>query len=335
MSIDNADITVVVQGPVQALPDRDMDEGITAQCLNSVRRYLPGAKIILSTWAAQQLEGLDYDELVISDDPGSNIDMYKPDGSPNRENTNRQIVSTVAGLKRVTTPYAMKLRTDNFLIGDQFKQLQQTFTRRHDEYRFLKQRVVTNNTFTRMYAKGMRVNFHACDFFYFGLTEDVLALWDLPHLPDYPLDKARLGKEQHASSPYFILDVTQKLWLAALQRFDPSIQLQHLNDSSPELTRTSDLCYANNLVVGEPEVIGLGLCSKFSGNKRANSLASRISYLTHHEWLRLYKRYCDPELQIANNLTKMLKLRLLRLIHLPGKWLEGRLRLAKYVAKNR
>jgi hypothetical protein len=66
--IDNRDITVVVQGPVQALPDRDQDEGITQLCLRSVRELLPGARIILSTWDQQDLDGLDYDELVINTD---------------------------------------------------------------------------------------------------------------------------------------------------------------------------------------------------------------------------------------------------------------------------
>ncbi len=101
--INNADISVVVQGPVQARDDRPMDEGITYRSLQSIRQYLPGAHIILSTWPDQNLQGLDYDELVICEDPGPNIYRYLADGTPGKLNNNRQIVSSREGLKRVKT----------------------------------------------------------------------------------------------------------------------------------------------------------------------------------------------------------------------------------------
>jgi len=177
--IDNAEITVVVQGPVQALPDRAQEEGITRRCLRSVREILPGSRIILSTWPGQDLSGLDYDELVISEDPGIVVIGYRADGSPQRQNWNRQIVSTRNGLRRVTTRYAMKLRSDNYLTGDEFRKLQTAYPARCTEYRILRERVVVNNTFTRLFAKGLPVAFHLCDFFYFGLASDVLDLWDV------------------------------------------------------------------------------------------------------------------------------------------------------------
>ncbi len=229
----------------------------------------------------------------------------------------------------------MKLRSDNFLVGDQFKTLQQQFSQRHPEYAFLKERVVVNNTFTREYAKGMPVVFHACDFFYFGLTEDLLVLWDLALFEDYQLDPDRLGKVQGLGSPYFPPDCTQKFWLAALQKFDPSIELQHLHEYSDRLKRISDICYANNLVVGEPETIGLGLNSKFADDERANRLSGRITYLSHLGWQRLYRSYCDPSMEIPSGTSDQFKQGLLRAILLPGKWIEGQWRLQKWISKNR
>ncbi len=333
--ISNENITVVVQGPVQARADRPMDEGITHRSLASVRTHLPGAKIILSTWPKQNLEGLDYDDLVICDDPGPNINRYLEDGTPAKVNNNRQIVSSVEGLKRVQTRYAMKLRSDNFLTSDQFKTLQQAFPARHPDYRFLQERVVVNNTFTREYAKGMRVLFHACDFFYFGLTEDVLALWNFPLYPDYPFDPALHGQQQYAGAPYFQLDCTQKLWLSALQQFDQTLQLQHMHHHSAALQRASDLCFANNLVVGAPEDIGLGLNSKFTGNERANRLKGRITYLSFKGWQRLYRRYCDNSHTIPENRADELRQWALRALYLTPQWLEGQWRLNKQLRKNR
>ncbi|GAA5216362.1 WavE lipopolysaccharide synthesis family protein [Corallincola platygyrae] len=335
MSIANQDITVVVQGPVQALPDRNMDEGITVRSLASIRKYLPGAHILLSTWEGQPTEGLDYDELLLNKDPGPNINRYRADGTADKTNNNRQLVSTLNGLKRVKTKYAMKLRSDNFLTSDAFKHLQQAFPKRASEYCFLKERVVVNNTFTRDYAKGLPVVFHACDFFYFGLTEDVLALWDIPWFDDLVYDESRKGQEQHDGFPCFMPDCTQRFWLKALQKFDPSIQIKHLHDYSPALKRISDLCYVNNLVIGEPEVIGLGLNTKFSGDERANRIGSLITYIHHLAWQRLYKKYCDPAHAIPGNLADIVRTKLLRLILLTPKRLEGALRLKKQQAKQR
>ncbi|WP_428753321.1 WavE lipopolysaccharide synthesis family protein [Vibrio cionasavignyae] len=46
------------------------NKGITNQCLNSIRKHLPGATINLSTWVKQPTKKLDYDPLIESDDPG-------------------------------------------------------------------------------------------------------------------------------------------------------------------------------------------------------------------------------------------------------------------------
>ena len=113
-------ISVVIHGPVQATPDRGMETGITEKAITSIREHLPGAHIILSTWPGQPTESLDIDELVISDDPGANIIAYDFDGTPLTENNNRQIVAVAAGLRKVKTPYAIKLRSDNYLLHSGF-----------------------------------------------------------------------------------------------------------------------------------------------------------------------------------------------------------------------
>jgi hypothetical protein len=121
----------------------------------------------------------------------------------------------------------------------------------------------------------------------------------------------------------------QRFWTKALQKFDPSIRITHLHDYSAALKRTSDLCYANNLVIVEPELLGLGLNTKFSGTERVNRIASKITYINHMAWQRLYRRYCDPNHVIPGNIGDWLQQKLLRGLLLPTKWLEGKLRLAK------
>ena len=55
------DISVVVQGAI--------DKKLTPICLKSIRKYLPGAEIILSTWEGSDVENLDFDTIVLNHDP--------------------------------------------------------------------------------------------------------------------------------------------------------------------------------------------------------------------------------------------------------------------------
>ncbi|WP_092025195.1 WavE lipopolysaccharide synthesis family protein [Marinobacter zhejiangensis] len=320
------DITVVVQGPVQTFQDREQEPGITEKCLSSVRAYLPGATIILSTWPDQKLDGLDYDELVISEDPGPNIRNYHKDGSPQFYNNNRQIVSTLAGLQHVKTPYAIKLRSDNFLTGNAFVAMQQQFPKRGEPFSFLRERVVVSNVFTRRYAKGFEVAFHLSDFFYYGLTEDLLKIWDLELLPDLPSSQADSIRGGPGGFP---IDCTQMFWLRALNKFYPDLSLTGLLDNRPEAIEQSNQCYANNLIIGSPADIGLGLCQKFSGNARIARTKGKCAQWHFFEWQDLYRQYCDVAFQPDVTLRQRVRLFLTRLLHVYPTKLETVLKLRK------
>jgi len=299
--INNEDITVVVQGPVQTLSDRPQEEGITLKCLNSVRQYLPGSKIILSTWNNQDLSNLDYDQLVINDDPGPNILNYSKKNKPHNENTNRLIVSTLGGLKEVKTKYAIKLRSDNYLTGDGFKKLFLNYQERGENFKLFKQRVVVINTYFREYTRGMRSAFVVCDFFNFGLLEDVIKLWDRPLLSDFEFDPAKKGLVQSASAPLFRLDVTQELFLTPInQMLDKKIDLQHLLDVKDNKLQICEEIYANNLVTATPKKVGVGLTVKFMGKARVSKFKSRVSFYSHKKWQLLYQRYCDKSFVVPN-----------------------------------
>ena len=60
-NIDTKDISVVVQGAI--------DKGYTPLCLKSIIKYLPESEIILSTWEGSEVDNLDYDVLILSEDP--------------------------------------------------------------------------------------------------------------------------------------------------------------------------------------------------------------------------------------------------------------------------
>lgn len=158
-----SDISFVVQGPLVLRDD------LTKRALISIRREFPGAELILSTWKGQPHEGLDYDKLVLSDDPGPIIDA-------NGEliNFNRQLISTQAGLLAATLEYAVKFRADFLLANDHFcaLPLQPCTGYFHSKIRM-------TNLFVQNPLK-MPFIFHLSDLVHFGRREDVTKFWSLP-----------------------------------------------------------------------------------------------------------------------------------------------------------
>ena len=283
-------ITVVLHGPVQANPDRPMEPGITEKALLSIRKHLPGAHILLSTWEGQPTDGLDIDELVLNQDPGQNIIAYDFDGSALKENNNRQIVAIREGLKRVKTKYAIKLRSDNFLLHSGFIGWQQAYPLHNSDLRLFKERVVVSHRLTKLYSDGYPIVRHLCDFFAYGLTEDLLKMWDLPLFEDFPFDKSKLGQGQHMSAPQRILSAEQHFASRWITKLSPSSSyLKGHFDYNGDLKQEWELIMANNLVIVEANNLGL----KTIG--RLKSTRYRANEISHAEWQVLYQKYCAPD----------------------------------------
>ncbi|MGS0682197.1 WavE lipopolysaccharide synthesis family protein [Shewanella sp. 125m-7] len=294
MSIDFKDISVVIQGPVQAYQGRSQESGITHKCIESIRKYLPGSTIILSTWEEQECQGLTPDILLLNKDPGATITSYNAKGEPGKLNFNRQIVSSAEGLKQVKTAYAVKIRSDNFLTSNDFVAALQTFPARSDASKLFTQRVVTNTSYFRRYADGQKIVMLPSDFFHFGLTEDLLKIWDIPLFPDLEFDPAQAGQPQYRGAPKISPHAEQVYCNAWLMKLDSSVPyLEHRHQTAPELLGYWERFIASNLVVLEPEQIGLGLIKRFiPKSKRPNEIC-------HLDWLLLYKKYCDPSAAVS------------------------------------
>lgn len=161
--IDEEDLTVVMQGPIVPA---------TKKCLKSVRKYLPDSKIILSTWEGGGASDLEYDEIIYNKDPG--ISGYRNIKNRTGDNTNRQIVSSLNGLKQVKTKYALKFRTDFYLVGKgflkYFKKYNQYFEQ--DKYKIFKDRVLLS------FYPGSTYNIN--DFTFLGYTDDLIKIFDIP-----------------------------------------------------------------------------------------------------------------------------------------------------------
>ncbi|WP_428049860.1 WavE lipopolysaccharide synthesis family protein [Candidatus Avelusimicrobium caledoniensis] len=280
ISIDPKDISVVVQGAV--------DARLTPLCLASIRQYLPGAEIILSTWRGTETKGLDYDILVLNRDPGCSIcdEQWNV-----KNNVNRQIISTKNGLKKVQRRYALKLRTDISLTSLNFLRYWKKFPKRTDDCRVLTERVLINNLYC---ANPHKTNFcfHVSDWVFFGLTEDLLKIWNIPSISvaDSVYFKGHpRPKIDPIPTWLFRWIPEQYIWTSCLLKSGQSFVFNHFTDISSKNLYESELSFANNVVIINYEDFGINFM-KFDPYKWDYS-----AQYTHKDWLQLYKQYCDPK----------------------------------------
>lgn len=183
MPISYDGISVVLQGPIDWTLDARRLIATTRALSMNVRRLLPGAEIVLSTWDNQKYDSIDIDRVVVSKDPGPQGEW--PSFVPT--NINRQITSTVAGLKASKRPYCLKCRTDIMLESVKFLDVYSSLKPiPSDERRLFDRPIVSNNLTSRNTSEILSrlpdhpLLFHPSDHIHFGLREDLLRLWDVP-----------------------------------------------------------------------------------------------------------------------------------------------------------
>jgi hypothetical protein len=288
------DLSFVVQGAIDHSISPMTGEAVTRSCLGSLRRYHPGAEIILSTWHGQQLDGLDYDVLVLNDDPGA-WNALRPDaGAVKLDNTNRQIVSTKNGLHHASRKYAAKVRSDMIFRGSQWMRHYDRYPRRADKWRIFKERLITCSMWARdPHCPYSLQPLHPPDWVHIGLKEDVLLLWDVELQPEPESSQWFLNRGPVPLPPPADPDIRryspeQYLWRTLLAKYGP-VQFEFRGDICDYNIELTKLSFANNLIILDLKQF------PFVVHKYPLPLKPWYRYyrfLSHKEWERLYYSYC-------------------------------------------
>lgn len=177
-NIDTKNISFVVQG--------EIDSVNTPKCLESIRKNFPGSTIILSAWEKSDVGKLDFDILVCTRDPGGcPYDIY---GVSN--NINRQILSSRAGMEKVTTDYVAKVRNDLIFDGANFLYYFNKFPQYNNEYKKVQSRMIALSVYSRLFhfapqfGKVINLPFYFSDWFLFGFAEDIKNFYATPLIED-------------------------------------------------------------------------------------------------------------------------------------------------------
>ena len=280
----DTELSVIVQGPATAS---------LRTVAASVRTWLPGAELIVSTWRGADVAGLDADVVVESDDPGSEP-YLDATGRPTAKpfNTNRMLTSTLAGLRRATRPYAMKMRNDTPLRSRAcLAWCRRDDEPRVDDTRVFERRVVMPNVAVRPADSMKGYLFHPSDIVHIGLRTDLLRLWTCDLIDerenanwfrDNPRPKLELMPYSWAR--YYN---EQVLWLSCLRRHGLDPGYEHAGHYTPDLHERSERSIVNNFVCAEPWQLGITL--PFGDVMRQFATGQ---YRWHHEWQRAVEQLC-------------------------------------------
>ena len=303
MKIDSSDISFVIQGPVVSVKSekryasqdsdtahREMEEGLTQRAISNIRKYFPKSKVIISTWEGQPANDLDADAIIYSKDPGPNIVHYKRNDEAVYENMNRQIVSTVAGLRKVETPYAVKFRSDNVISSADFLKTYCRYEKFGEEKdRIFEQRVLTSDMWALDFIQGWPTPYFLSDFFHFGLTQDLLKLWDLTLFEDYQFDPKLAGKRQHNQYPWPMFSAEQAFMVRFVSKFK-ELKFKHKFDISNHNKHESNALIANNFIIMNAPDLTLEVPQRIRHEHELNT-----NFYSHKRWQMLYQRYCDSD----------------------------------------
>ncbi|HFI4796319.1 TPA: WavE lipopolysaccharide synthesis family protein [Elizabethkingia anophelis] len=260
--ISSSDISIIIQGPVVGKPLDLYENQGTQQCIDNIREHLPYAEIIVSTWEGTEIHHLkEVDKIVFSKDPGAiTYNDYELKGVYN--NNNRQIVSTYAGLKAATKPYAIKFRCDFRFRNTNFLTFFKKYESRFAKYSFFSDRVITCNLAFRDCTKHP-VLFAISDLFQFGNTNDLYNLWDIPLQLEPETTRAYSYNKQFFNDPFRFNQYKMKysseqyIWYAFSKKYNLDLSLKYFCEIPPLKIIPSIISTLNNFVVVNFEDLGL------------------------------------------------------------------------------
>jgi len=254
---DGRDVTFVVQGSIDHTVYLN-------RCISSIRRYFPAAKVCISTSSAilPEHHDLDVDELVVIDDVGAvNVD----DVRNIKYNVNRQISTTLAGLKKVTTKYAVKVRTDSYFFNNkllvEYARLQNEWGNAVDGT----PRMLCISEFTRNPRCLYEMPFHMSDFLYLSTTKNLLLMFEAPLMKDEETRwffNREVPKNAPASSVLHLFSAEQHLWLGYLRAKGVSTQIAHAYDNQRRHVDSAELSFRNYALMLPAWKLGLAMSKK-------------------------------------------------------------------------
>lgn len=281
--IDSREISVVIQGPVRSE---------TADCMKSVRRVLPNAEIIFSTWKDENIDKLSFDKLVVSNPPPVYVQHIR---SGHLNNLNRLIRSTKAGIAIADRPFVLKIRSDLLLDNNSFLKSFDTFLAPGPR-QIVSRKIVVPLIYSRTAYRGFRTPFHLSDWAAFGLNEDIQNLYlKTEEVKDPAFTQYFLGREKE--SPYgptlLCMAPEQYQILSVFRHFFHDVDMTDCSVVTPELSQASDEFIISNFIVAPYSDTGWRLPKYENSINEFKEGSAYFELWTKFVYESYYRKYCD------------------------------------------
>ena len=255
--ISTDDISVIIQGA--------FDQKTTLESIRLLRKVLPGAKLILSTWENSKLPDsieLNVDEIVLSSDPGA---VLSDETNRIFYNYNRQLISTKSGLAKAKTKFSLKIRTDMLIKDVNFLSHFFSFPKREKKFSVFKERLIVSSMFTRHRFIDEKREYnkpilHISDWGFFGLTEDMNLYFNNaelvaePHFSTYfknQCDDTEVVRCYSTMTCRFPPE--QQLAISSFSKFFPILNsLKDYAEKRDDLVKLSDNIILHNFIILDP-----------------------------------------------------------------------------------
>lgn len=277
--IDAGMLSIVISGPILG---NGIEKNIyTIEACKSARKFFPGAEVIVSTWKGEDTEGLDYDILLLNEDPG-----------PNEGNINRQICSRLEGIKKASREYVLAIRSESVIYNTNFMKYIDRYNAHKGTYTFLKNRVVIPAS----YPASRGALFHMGDWYFFGHKSDLLDIWDIPYMDDSVYNNF---EDDLLYNPHRYL-------ITAFVKKHYPLQFLKKNDITDNNRQLYEAVLAENFVITGFYEYGIkSLKYPLSGSFFSKLFHKEVGY-TFCEWKELYNKYADGNEMINKSLAEKL-----------------------------
>jgi hypothetical protein len=164
----------------------------------------------------------------------------------------------------------------------------------NNNYKFFQNRLLTTNVSAFNPKKKERRLFNPSDWFFLGLTSDLLLLWDIdlfePKFYSNQEVKLPLNQEDYPSAEQYI-------WTSFLNKFItiPKVKLFTFNKS---LLLLSEKVLINNLQILLPSQLGFE-SYKYKTSSKIIILNNYLRYYSRRDWEILYRRHCYKKFKLT------------------------------------
>ncbi|MEW5494412.1 WavE lipopolysaccharide synthesis family protein [Enterobacter cloacae] len=291
--LSSKDISVIIQGPVLSTRYKNEDITWTQKCILQLRMLLPDAQLILSTWDHASADISPMTDIVIRN-PAIDA-VYYDEHLGIYDNTNRQIITTRNGLQHASRPYALKIRTDTVLSDIRFLAFFDKYKKRNAHYSVFNSRIVASSLYAKKYAgSGEHTTtqlFQPSDIILFGLTSDLLKLYDIPLNTEQDSRYfKRINKPCYDAYPHMLCRYTpeQHIFISCLRKAKKEILWPHRLCITEKLKAESEKYICDNYVFLDQSVFSFEI--KDHTPQRYLDASVRDGLYRQSVWLNDYNR---------------------------------------------